>query len=106
MGESMRALRLYVSGPMTGIVDFNYPAFESACIALRASGYDVVSPHEVDPSLGGGWREYMRADIALLVTCDAVATLDGHENSKGAKLENHIAAELNMAIKPLAEWLT
>ncbi len=103
--KGTRTLRLYVSGPMTGIVDFNYPAFEDACVRLRAEGYDVVSPHEVDVSLGGGWREYMRADVALLVTCDAVANLDGHENSKGAKLENHIARELDMEIKPLKEWL-
>jgi hypothetical protein len=88
---------------MTGIAEFNYPAFEDACVRLRAEGYDVVSPHEVGAY--DGWREYMKADIALLLTCDAVATLDGHENSKGAKLENHIARELDMKIKPVKEWL-
>jgi len=90
---------------MTGLPEFNYPAFEAAATSLRGAGFDAVSPHEVDPSLSGGWHAYMRADIALLVTCEAVATLDGHEKSKGATLENSIASALEMEIKPLNEWL-
>lgn len=96
-------MKIYISGPMTGMADFNYPAFEDACIKLRALGYDVVSPHEVP--VCDGWQGYMKADIALLLGCDAVANLDGHENSRGAKLENHIAHELEMTILPLGDWL-
>jgi hypothetical protein len=35
---------LYIAGPMTGIPDSNYPAFNQAEIELRAAGYDVLNP--------------------------------------------------------------
>ena len=38
----------------------------------------------------------MRADIAVLVTCESVAMLDGWTASRGARLEHHIATELGM----------
>ncbi len=88
-------MRVYVSGPMTGLPGLNFPAFEAAATALRAKGYEVVSPHE-DDKPGLEWHEYLRADLALLVTCDAIASLPGWEQSKGARLEHHVADELGL----------
>jgi len=42
-------MRYYIAGPMSGIPAFNFPAFHAAAAALRAAGYDVVSPAETDP---------------------------------------------------------
>jgi hypothetical protein len=47
----------------------------------------------------------MRRDIAALVTCDGVALLEGHQNSKGAALERHIADKLGMPTDSVAVWL-
>ena len=38
---------VYLSGPMTGLPDFNRPAFHAAAAALRAQGYVVINPAEV-----------------------------------------------------------
>jgi hypothetical protein len=99
-------MRLYVSGPMTGYEQFNYPAFESAAKQLRDVGYEVCSPHELNSNEGDvSWIECMKVDIRALLDCEGVATLDGHEKSKGATLENTIAAAMGLEIKSLGDWL-
>lgn len=98
--------RIYVSGPMTGRPELNFPAFNAASDALRAAGFDVVNPAEINPDAGVSWSECMRADIKALCDCNAVATLPEWEQSKGATLEVHIAERLGMRIAPLDLWLT
>lgn len=97
-------MKLYISGPMTGYPELNYPAFASAAEALRLAHYEVVSPHELAPA-ELGWRECMKLDIRELLDCEGVAALDGHEHSKGAALENAIATALGLEIRPLSAWL-
>jgi hypothetical protein len=41
-----RAIRVYVAGPMTGIKDFNYPAFNAVAASLREAGYLIENPAE------------------------------------------------------------
>lgn len=90
--------KLYLSGPMSGLPDFNAPTFNSAATALRAAGFAVVNPAELDAQDEGEktWEEYLRRDIAHLVTCDAIALLPGWKKSRGAKLEKYIADALGM----------
>lgn len=42
-------MRYYIAGPMSGIPQFNFPLFHAAAAALRAQGFDIVSPAETDP---------------------------------------------------------
>ena len=90
--------RVYIAGPMTGLPDLNFPAFNSKAEYFRARGCDVVNPAEVNPDHSMPWEECMRRDIAELVTCDVICLLPGWENSKGATLEHHIAERLGMAV--------
>ena len=96
--------RVYVSGPMTGYDDLNYPAFQMAATQLRALGYTVISPHEINPQEGVCYEDCMRADIAALLLCDAIALLPGHEKSKGAAIETAIGKVLNMKIGLYSEF--
>jgi len=91
-------MRVYVSGPMTGLPNLNFPAFHKAAASLRASGYEVVNPAELDESDGVDlpWADYLRRDIRYLLDCTHIALLPGWENSRGARLEKHIADELGM----------
>ena len=91
-------MKVYLSGPMTGIPDYNFPAFEAAAKELRARDQEVFSPHELGVDPAKTWADYLRADIRALVDCDAVVCLPGWEQSKGASLEVYIAKALEMPV--------
>ncbi len=90
--------RLYLSGPMSGIENFNYPAFHAKAAQLREAGFDVVNPAEITTDTTASWEDCLRQDIAELVTCTGIHLLPGWENSKGAKLELYIATALGMTV--------
>lgn len=88
--------RIYLAGPMTGLPDFNFPAFNAQAARLRALGYAVCNPAENPEPPCKSWEGYMRAAIAQLVTCDTIAMLPGWQNSRGARVERHLALDLAM----------
>ncbi len=96
--ELARANRLYLAGPMTGFEDFNFPAFNKMAAELRDRGYVVENPAEHGVVDGADWADYMAYDLTRLGLCGQVAVLPGWENSKGARLEVHIARELGMKV--------
>lgn len=90
-------MKLYLSGPMTGLPELNFPAFHAEAKRLRSLGYEVVNPAELNPD-GGTWEECMRKDIAELVKCDGIYQMPGWQDSRGAKLEYQISVSLGMSI--------
>lgn len=98
-------VKLYISGPMTGIADFNYPAFHAAKEQLLALGYDVVSPADLPLTDGWEWIDYILTDIGSVFTVEGVATLDGWERSTGARIECRIAVERDIPVRPLIAWM-
>lgn len=94
--------RVYISGPMTGLPELNFPAFHQAAGELRALGLDVVNPAEINPDAQMSWEQCMRADIKALCDCDTIVLLPGWENSRGAHLEVHLAHRLGIKVQPMA----
>ena len=90
------AARWYVAGPMTGLPELNFPAFHRHTAVLRGEGFHVENPAEINADPLAKWEDCMRADIAKLVTCDAILLLPGWEKSRGATLEAHIAKSLGL----------
>lgn len=89
---------VYLSGPMTGLPELNFPAFNAAATVLRNSGWRVVNPAELNPDPATPWAACMRSDIKALCDCDVLALLPGWEKSKGAHLELQIAHRLEIRI--------
>ena len=89
---------IYISGPMTGLPELNFPAFHAAARQLRDMGHTAFNPAEVGEEAGKTWEDYMRKDIKLLCECDAILLLPGWEKSKGAHLELHIAHRIGMEV--------
>jgi hypothetical protein len=95
--------RAYISGPMTGMPDFNFPAFNREAARLRSIGYDVVNPVELNPDSTTAWHDCMRRDLAALLECDVLALLDGWQRSAGAHLEMHVAHRVGIEIAIASE---
>jgi hypothetical protein len=91
--------RVYIAGPMTGLPEYNYPAFHAAAARFRATGREVENPAE---TFGGDttrpYEEYLGNGLAQLVRCNAIALLPGWEKSKGARIELGVAASMGMDV--------
>ena len=98
--------RLYLAGPMTGLPDYNYPAFHAAAARLRSAGYDVASPAELGKERGYAWHDYLRRGlIQMLRDCTGVALLPGWNESKGARVEVDVAAAVGMRLWSVGQWI-
>ena len=110
--------KLYLAGPMTGYPRWNFDAFAEATAALRAAGYEVISPAEHDLAQGfdpdAPVSEYtledrhaaMRADIEAVLSVDGLATLPGWEASEGATLEVAVAQGIGAYAFPVGFYLS
>lgn len=107
--------RIYLSGPMTGIPEHNFPAFNAEAKRLRALGYDVVNPVDINPDPSTSWHECLRNDLTAMLTCDALALLDNWYGSAGAHLEMQVAHRVGIEIviaadvhqrRPPEQWQT
>ena len=94
--------RIYLSGPMTGLPDNNFPAFHAHAAALRGMGLDIVNPADIGGDANdtnpANYNGYLRADIKAMMDCDAIALMPGWETSSGANLELHIAHRVGMRV--------
>lgn len=93
--------KLYLAGPMSHYPNHNYENFQHWATLLRAVGFEVANPAEINPDTGIGWRASMLRDIPHVLTADAIAVMPGWELSRGARLEVHIAQELGIPTIPV-----
>ena len=92
-------MKIYLVGPMTGIEEFNFPAFHAAAKRLRAEGHTVFNPAENDGGKADKPRaHYMRMDVRALVDCEAIMVLPGWLDSRGARLEVQIAVACDLPL--------
>lgn len=90
--------RIYIAGPMSGLPEFNYPAFHAMAAQLRAAGHHVENPAENPAPHCNSWLGYMRLAVAQLATCDAVVMLHGWEQSRGAKVEHRLSVGMGLRV--------
>lgn len=94
---------VYIAGPMSGLPDNNYPAFDAAARHLRAMGYRVENPAENPEPPCKSWQGYMRMALRQVTLVDAVVLLPGWEKSAGANLERDTALRLGLRVMQMAE---
>jgi hypothetical protein len=103
---------VYIAGPMTGLPQFNVPLFDRQAARLRAIGYTVVSPAELDSQPvrdyalksidgkldqhnkieGETWGDMLARDVKVISDqVDAICVLPNWYKSRGARLETFVA---------------
>ena len=112
---------VYIAGPMRGIPDFYFHAFDAAATRLRDLGYDVCNPADRDRQQHGvevnasptgdledikhtgfSLRDALGYDVAWIAKhADAVAVLPGWEKSQGARAEVALAHALGIPVHPV-----
>jgi hypothetical protein len=83
---------------MTGYPELNFPLFHAEAARLRALGFQIVNPAEINIDPSAGWLECMRADIKQLVDCDGVALLPHWNESRGASIEHILIRDLGLRV--------
>lgn len=93
-------MKIYLSGPMSGLPDFNHKAFHAATAKLRADGHTVFSPAEHVPDstrfdVRAAFAEYCRF---ICLEADAIYMLPKWEGSAGAHVEHDLAKRIGVQI--------
>lgn len=90
--------KIYLAGPMTGLPEFNYPAFNQTANVLRDLGHEVLNPAENPVPACGSWAGYMRMALAQLVQCECIVLLTNWPDSRGAVVEFDLGLVLGMEV--------
>lgn len=93
----MGKVKIYISGKISGLPNYA-EKFAAAEAELTEQGYDVINPLNNGVASGEPWHVQMKADIRLLLNCDAIFMLDNWEKSIGAVLEHDLAFYLGLSI--------
>lgn len=121
--RTIQDVNVYIAGPMRGVQEFNFPAFDEAADSLYDAGYTSFSPADhdrisgFDPTgltgfespgeLGFNLRGALAADLEWLTqNADIICLLDGWEHSKGARAELATAAALGLRAGTLDQILS
>lgn len=108
--------KVYIAGKMSGLPNYNYPMFFKAEEILTRLGYEAFNPaHHSGDTLEEAiatvhtdprpWEWYLKEDIKILLGCDYIFLLPGWEDSRGARLEYHVASEVGIKILDIQDQL-
>ena len=98
---------IFISGPMTGLPNYNFDKFNEVAARLARAGYKMVNPvcickrfkqEEVVKNKEVFDEMVKDQQIAERQLCDSILLLDGWEKSRGVRLELQTAIELKFQI--------
>lgn len=93
-----KTIKIYISGSMSGIENYNYSAFNKAELELQALGLVVINPATIKVEDWKQWSDYMREALRMMLDANAIYLLKGWEESKGANIEKELAEKLGMKV--------
>lgn len=95
-------MKIYLSGPMTGLPDFNYPTFNETAAMLRGRGHSVYNPADFPHDFNKGpfpiRKAFAEFSKFICEEADAIYMMRGWEKSKGALAEYHLALNCELLV--------
>lgn len=115
-------MKLYISGPISGVEVTASATFASTAAILSKHGYATINPFDVPAicPLGIGdshgsdmeglpntheFECWLRGDLAVMLYCDGLAMLPGWESSRGARLEHFVALQVGLRVQSCENWV-
>ncbi|CAH3647104.1 TPA: DUF4406 domain-containing protein [Citrobacter freundii] len=89
-------MKIYIAGPMSGLVEFNRPAFMFTAAKLTGQGHTALNPAILPDGLSQA--EYMDICLAMLRCAEVIYLLKGWESSPGARAEKALAEKLELQV--------
>ena len=106
-------MKLYISGPMTGVPDYNRGQFNRVAQELRNQGHEVLNPAELDDpqeirqqieeqGYAAVWAEVLSRDVEAILCngIEGLVLLPRWWDSPGARLE--VLAAMSAGLKLLS----
>jgi len=91
---------IYIAGPMSGITNLNWEAFDTKELQLTNEGWTCINPARldreagIDPARVMGDYDYTACalrDVEALLKCDAIYLMNNWQHSRGASWERALA---------------
>ena len=89
-------MKVYIAGPMTGLPQFNHPAFLQAAMNLSFEKHVPLNPAILPDGLSEA--DYMAVGLTMLQRADAIYLLTGWQFSAGARAEHALALKLGLEV--------
>lgn len=92
--------KIYLSGPMTGYPEFNYPHFNRVAGELRKMGHEVYNPAEFkyDEPTFPARKAFAEYSAYICNEADTIVLLTGWEKSLGVSAELALAKNCGLEI--------
>lgn len=102
---------IYISGPMSGVENLNYPEFNRVAKGLREAGYKVFNPAEIVLDKTGMtpdevYEAYMSIYLEAIEKCDKIYLIKDWNKSPGAKRELKKAIELDLQVFLIGDFVS
>lgn len=93
---------VYISGPIAHYdIEERRQAFQKAETMLARLGFTPVNPMKNGLPQPGDWRQHMRVDIRMLLSCHYIYFLPDWQLSKGCRLELDVAMSCGLQVLEL-----
>lgn len=92
--------KVYISSKMTGLPDFNFPAFDKKAEELKSMGFNVLNPADIGRKYGTTKpiKFYRRKNLEMLLQADVLFVFGNIAGSKGVEFEIVVTKELGLPI--------
>ena len=92
-------MKVYISLPITG-KDLQQQKSYARHVAsfLSEAGFTHVNPFDNGLGDDASYEEHIKADLKLMLGCDAIILCEGWQLSKGCVLESHVATACGLTV--------